>query len=328
MRRRDFITLLGGAAAAWPLEARAQQPRLPVIGCLYPGSPEQGSEDMVAFRQGLHEAGYMEGRDVAIEYRWAENQYDQLPALAADLVRREVSVIFVAASTPGTLAAKAATARIPIVFFVGIDPVQGGLVASLNRPGGNVTGVTNFNNQLASKRLELLHEAVPKAIDVGLLVNPSNPVSAEADTRDAETAVRTLGLKLHVLRASSERDFDGVFANIVQSRLGGLVIGADTLFTGSGEQLAAVAVRHSTPAIYQTREFVAAGGLMAYGGSRTDAYHVAGAYVVRILKGEKPADLPVQQATKVELIINLKTAKALGLTVPLALLTRADEVIE
>jgi putative ABC transport system substrate-binding protein len=214
------------------------------------------------------------------------------------------------------------------VFFVGIDPVQAGLVASLNRPGGNVTGVTNFNNQLASKRLQLLREAVPKAIAMALLVNPTSAVLAESDTRDAETAARTLGLQLHVLHASSERDFEAVFANIVQLRMGGLVIGGDTLFTSGRKQLAALAVRHSTPAIYQTREFVAGGGLMAYGGSRTDAYRVASAYTARILKGEKPADLPVQEVTKVELILNLKTANALGLTVPLSLLGRADEVIE
>jgi putative ABC transport system substrate-binding protein len=327
IRRRTFITLLGGATA-WPLAARAEQPAMPVVGFLYPGSPEHGSEDVIAFRHGLHEAGYMESRNVAIEYRWAENQYDRLPALATDLVQRHVSVIFAAATTLGTLAAKAATARIPIVFFVGIDPVQAGLVASLDRPGGNVTGVTNFNAQLASKRVQLLHEAVPRATSMALLVNPTSAVLAEADTRDAETAARTLGLQLHVLHASSERDFAGVFANIAQLGLSGLVIGGDTLFTGGREQLAALALRHSTPAIYQTREFAAAGGLMAYGGSRTDAYRVAGAYTARILNGEQPSDLPVQRATKVELILNLKTAKTLGLTIPLPLLGRADEVIE
>jgi putative tryptophan/tyrosine transport system substrate-binding protein len=326
MRRREFIAAIG-AAAAWPMATRGQQGALPVIGFLGPGLPEQ-DRDIVGFKQGLNEAGYIEGHDVAIEYRWARGQNSRWPDLVADLVRRQVSVIFAAASTPGALAAKAATARIPIVFFVGIDPIQAGLVASLNRPGGNVTGVTNFNNSLVSKRLQLVHEAVPAATAVALLVNPTSAVLVEADMRDAETAARALGLQLHPLYASSERDFDAVFANLAQLRLGGLVIGGDALFNDSREQLAALAVRHSTPAIYQTREFVAAGGLMAYGGSRLDAFRLAGAYAARIMKGEKPADLPVQQTTKVELIINLKTAKALGLDVPLGLLVRADEVIE
>ena len=326
--RRDFITLLGGAAAAWPMAARAQQPALPVIGLLAPRSLERGS-DIMAFLLGLQEAGFVEGRDVAIEYQWwADDRYDRLPELAADLVRRQVNVIFVTASTPGALAAKSATARIPIVFIVGIDPVEAGLVASLNRPGGNVTGVTNLNNQLASKRLELLHEAVPTATSVALLVNPASALLAEADTRDAQKAAGTLGLQLHILRASSERDFDAVFATIAQLRMGGLVIGGDTLFTNARERLGALAVQHSTPAIYLTREFVAAGGLMAYSGNRIDAYRAAGVYTARILNGERPADLPVQRSTKVELIINLKTAKALGLAMPESLLARADEVIE
>jgi putative ABC transport system substrate-binding protein len=328
MKRREFIRLFVGAAAVWPLAARAQRAAMPVIGFLGPGLPEQDADRVNRFRQGLNEAGYVEGRNVAIEYRWAEWQNSRWPELVADLVRREVSVIFSAGSTPAALAAKAATASIPIVFFIGPDPIQAGLVTSLNRPGGNVTGVTSFNNQLVSKRLELLHEAVPKATVAALLVNPTSSVLADADTRDAETAAHTLGLQLHVLHATSERDFDAVFAKLLQLRGGGLAIGGDALFTDRREQLGALAARHSMPAIYQTREFVAAGGLMAYGGSYADAYRLASAYVARVLRGEKPADLPIQQVTKVELIINLKTAKTLGITFPLPLLGRADEVIE
>jgi putative ABC transport system substrate-binding protein len=326
IQRRNFITLLGGAAA-WPLAARAQQPAMPVIGFLGPGLPEQ-DPDVTWFRQGLNEAGYTEGRNVAIEYRWAEGQNNRLPGLAADLVHREVSVIFAAASTPAALAAKAATTKIPVVFFVGIDPVEAGLVASLSHPGGNVTGVTNLNNSLTPKRLELLHEAVPKAAVVALLVNPTSTVLAEADTRDGETAARTLGLQLHVLHASSERDLDVVFATLAQLQVGALAVGGDALFNNHREHLADLAVRHAMPVIYQTREFAAAGGLMSYGGARIDGYRLAGAYAARILKGENPADLPVQRSTKVELIINLKTAKMLGLTISLPLLGRADEVIE
>jgi putative ABC transport system substrate-binding protein len=325
MRRRKFIKLIGSAAAIWPTVGRAQQPSMPVIGFLSPGSPDD-FEDVIAFRYGLQEAGYTEGRNVAIEYRWAEWQNSRWRELAADLVRRQVSVIVVAASAPGALAAKAVTASIPIVFFV--DPVQAGLVASLNRPGGNATGVTNFNSQLASKRLQLLHEAVPKATAIALLVNPTSAVLAESDTRDTEAAARILGLQLRVLEASNERDFDAVFASMAQLRPDGLVIGGDTLFTRGRKQLATLTVRHSMPAIYQTREFVAAGGLMAYGSSRIEAYRVASTYTARILRGEKPADLPVQEITKVELILNLKTANTLGITVPLSLLGRANEVIE
>ena len=300
---------------------------MPVIGFLGPASPEPFADRVRAFRQGLSETGYVEGQNVAIEYRWAEGRNDRLPGLAADLVRRQVSVIAAMGSTPAALAAKAATTTIPIVFEVGVDPVEAGLVASLARPGGNLTGVTTLNYELVPKRLALLHELVPTATVIGLLVNPTNP--ALTDTLEKTSAGgRTLGLKLHILHASNERDFDTVFATLVQLQADGLVIASDALFTSQSKQLAALTVHHALPTIYDYREFAAAGGLMSYGGSATDPTRLAGVYTGRTLKGEKPGDLPVQQATKVELYINLKTAKALGITVPIPILGRADEVIE
>jgi putative ABC transport system substrate-binding protein len=327
MRRRDFISLLG-AAAAWPLTARAQQAAMPVIGFLGSASPDLWADRLRAFRQGLSENRYVEGHNVAIEYRWAEGRNDRLPSLAADLVRRQVTVIAAPGSTPAALAAKEATTTIPIVFGIGADPVAVGLVANLSRPGGNLTGVTNFAMELGPKRLELLRELAPTTTVVGLLVNPTSPSLAESTTKDLQSAARTLDLQLHVLHASSERDFDTVFATLVQLQAGALVIGADAFFSSQFEQLAALAISHAVRTIYYSREFTAAGGLMSYGASLTDPFRYTGVYAGRILKGEKPADLPVQQATKVEFIINLKTAKALGLEVPPALLARADEVIE
>jgi putative tryptophan/tyrosine transport system substrate-binding protein len=326
INRRAFITLIGGVAIAWPFAARAQQ-AIPVIGFLSNASPGPYAARVRAFRQGLSETGYAEGRNVAIEYRWADGQNDRLPEMAADLVRRQVAVIATGGTLPAVVA-KAATTSIPIVFTGGGDPVNAGLVASLHRPGGNVTGITGLNVEVAPKRLELLHELIPTATVVALLVNPTNPALAGVTASEVQAAARTLGVQLHVLHAKSERDFDTVFATLVQLRAAGLVIGADALFNNWSEQLAALALRHGVPTIYAYRVFAASGGLMSYGSNLTDLYHPVGVYTGRILKGEKPADLPVQQVTKVELIINLKTAKALGITFPLALLGRADEVIE
>jgi putative ABC transport system substrate-binding protein len=326
MRRREFISFFGGATVSWPLTARAQHSAMPVVGFLNIRVPGADPHLLAAFRRGLQETGYVEGQNVAIEYRWAYNQYDRLPALAADLVRRQVTVI-AAIGSPSAPAVKAITTIIPIVFLTGSNPVEVGIVTSLARPGGNLTGVTVLGVELGSKRLELLHELVPTANIVAALVNPNTP-AAEIQSIELQTAARTLGLKLYVLHASSEHDFDAVFSNLGQQRAGGLAIAGDTLFTSLSEQLAALALRQAVPAIYQFREFVAAGGLMSYGDNLTDSYRLTGIYTGRILKGEKAADLPVMQSTKVELIINLKTARALGLTVPLSLLGRADEVIE
>jgi putative ABC transport system substrate-binding protein len=325
MRRREFITLLGGAAAC-PLVARAQQAVVPVIGFLDTASPDRLAPPVVAFRQGLSESDFVEGRNVAIEYRWADGRYDKLGELGADLVRRQVRVI-AAGGNATALAAKAATTTIPIVFFTGLDPVATGLVASLSRPGGNATGVTTLNTELAPKRLELLHELFPTATVIPLLINPTNP-NAQTLLRDAQETARSLGVRLHVLHANVEQDLDTIFSNLAQPDARGLVIGPDAFFNDRIQLLAGLTLRHAVPAIYQYRAFAATGGLMSYGSSLTEAYRLVGVYTGRILKGEKPADLPVQQATKVELYLNLKTAKTLGLTFPLTLLGRADEVIE
>jgi putative tryptophan/tyrosine transport system substrate-binding protein len=326
MRRREFVTLGGGTALAWPLAARAQQPEMPVIGFLNAGSPAGYVPMMDAFRQGLKEAGYIEGQNVAIEYRWANDRYDSLAALPDDLVRRRVSVIV--ANTPANLVAKAATSTTPVVFTTGGDPVQIGLLASLSRPGRNVTGVTQLTGEVGAKRLALLHELVPAATVMALLVNPTDPALAESLSRETEAAARKLGLELHVLHASSESDFETVFEQVTQSRAGGLVVGAGAFFSNHSDQLAALSLRHLMPAIFAYRQFVAAGGLASYAGSITESYRLAGVYAGRILKGAKPADLPVQQSMKIELFINLKTAKALAITVPQTLLVAADEVIE
>jgi putative ABC transport system substrate-binding protein len=328
MERRKFVTLLGGASVAWPFAARAQQPAMPVIGFLGIGSPDKDANRVRAFRQGLSEVGYVQGQNLAIEFRWAEGYSDGLPALAADLVRRKVMAIFTTGGLPPALAAKAATTTIPIVFVIGGDPVRLGLVASLNQPGGNLTGVTTMGTEIGPKRLELLHQLVPTATEVALLVNPSSPTLAESQSQDHQAAARSLGLKLQVVHASNDRELDVVFETLGNLRAGALVIGGDGFFNNRIEQIAAMTLRYTIPAIYQYREFAAAGGLLSYGGSLTDMYRLAGVYTGRILKGEKPADLPVQQSTKVELIINLKTAKALGIDVPPTLLVRADEVIE
>jgi putative tryptophan/tyrosine transport system substrate-binding protein len=324
IRRREFIFILGGAAAAWPLAARAQQ--MPVIGFLNSRSPADHTQLLAAFRQGLKEAAYVEGQNVAIEYRFAENQYDRLPSLAADLVRREVALIY--GNAVAVEAAKKATATIPIVFTGGVDPVEAGLVPSLNRPGGNITGVTILDVELGPKRLELLHELVPAISTVAALVNPSDPARAETTAKLLQAAASTFGLQLHILHASTDAQLDTVFASLTQLQAGGLVIGGEPFFNSRVKQLAALSIRYAVPTVYQLPEFAAAGGLASYGSSLSEAYRLAGLYSGRIHKGERPADLPVQQATKIELIINLKTAKALGLTMPTALLVRADEVIE
>jgi putative ABC transport system substrate-binding protein len=323
MRRRDLITLFAGTAVARPLAAPAQQP-MPVIGYLGSGPPEP--DRVTAFRRGLNETGYVEGQNVAIEYLWAQGQYDRLPALVADLVRRQVTVI-VAAGVPTALAAKAATATILIVFTLGVDPVQAGLVASLNRPGGNITGVVLLA-EVAAKRLDLLHELVPTSPVVALLINPTNPANAEVQTRSLQDAARSLGLQLHVLRASTVSEIDAAFGTLVELRAGALVVAGDPFLTNRRAQIVALAARYAVPAIYAWREFAEAGGLMSYGPDLADSSRLAGVYTGKILKGAKPADLPVEQAVKIQLVINLKTAKTLGLTVPLPLLGRTDEVIE
>jgi putative tryptophan/tyrosine transport system substrate-binding protein len=325
MRRRAFIAGLG-AAAALPRAAYAQPTNLPIVGFLHSASPERYGSRLAAFREGLKEAGFTESQNVTIEYRWADGHYDRLPALAAELVQAQVEVI-AAASTPAAVAAKAATTTIPIVFTTANDPVELGLVKSLHRPGGNITGSVNMGVELAPKRLELLHQIVPAATVMALLVNPAGP-SAKAVTRQTQAAARTLGMELHVLPVSTERDIEKAFAKVAQLRAGGVVIGSDPLLNRQSHELAALMLRHKVPTISPYGEFTAAGGLVAYSGSSISSYHAAGVFTGRILKGEKPADLPVQQSTKIELMINLKAAKALGLTFPLSLLARADEVIE
>jgi ABC-type uncharacterized transport system substrate-binding protein len=328
MRRRDFIKVVAGSAISWPLAARAQPTAMPVIGILAIASPEENITRLRAFREGLGTTGYVEGHNVRIEYRWAEAHSGRLPELAAQLVRQQVAVLVSAGGAAAALATKAATTSIPIVFATAADPVGLGLVATLNRPGGNVTGVTSLNEEIVPKRLQLLHELLPSATTMALLVNPAVPALAEPAALLSRAAADAVGVQLHVLHASSERDFDAVFDNLSQLHANALAIAPDTLFTAKSEQLAALTVRHAVPAVYEFRRFVAAGGLMSYSSSETEYYRLVGTYTGRILKGEKPADLPVQQSTKVELIVNLKTAKAMGIAVPVSLLGRADEVIE
>ena len=327
IHRREFITLLGGAAAAWPLAARAQQPAMPVIGFLHPSSPEAAANSLTAFRRGLQESGYVEGNNVAIEYRWAENRIDRLPEMAAGLVRHQVAVIVTPGSTAAPLAAKAATKTIPIVFSVGTDPVKLGLVDSLNRPGGNATGVSYFTQELGPKRLGLLRELIPGDADVIVLANPRN-AATDLAVRDMQIAVSTIGQQITVLNASDSREIDTAFTTMVQKRAPALLIIADALFTSRRVQLVTLATRHAIPAIYTSREFAEVGGLMSYGANLRDISRQVGAYTGRILKGAKPVDLPVVQPTKFEFVINLQTARALRLEVPPTLLARADEVIE
>jgi putative ABC transport system substrate-binding protein len=327
VKRREFMTLLSGAAA-WPIAARAQQPAMPVIGFLDLRPPDALTDRLRGFRQGLKDTGYVEGENVAIEYRWAENQFDRLPALAAELVRRQVAVIVTSGGLTVTFAAKAATTTVPIVFSAGEDPVRLGLVASLARPGGNMTGINFFTGELAAKRLELLRELVPGAIRVAVLVNPANAPTTETTLRDVEPAARALGLQIQIFNASTSREIDAAFATLVRERPDTLFVGNDAFFNARRVQLALLAGRHGVPAIYSDREYAEAGGLMTYGSNIVDVYRQVGVYAGRILKGAKPADLPVVQSSKFELVINAQTARMLGLTVPDKLLVAADEVIE
>jgi putative ABC transport system substrate-binding protein len=328
MQRREFITLIGGAAVAWPVAARAQQPAMPVVGFVRDGSADANARYAAAFRKGLNETGYVEGQNVTVEYHWLEGQYDRLPALMADLVHRRVAVIATPGNTPGAVAAKAATATIPIVFSVGGDPVRLGLVASLARPGGNATGINFFVNELAAKRLRLLYDLVPKAVRVAVLVNPANTVLTEPTLREVQEAAPAIGLQIQILDASTIGEIDAAFATLARDRPDALFVTADSFFTSRRGQFATLAARDKIPATYSQRDFVAAGGLMSYGTDLADGFHQVGVYTGSILKGAKPADLPVLQSTKFEFVINLQTARALGIEVPPGVLSIADEVIE
>jgi putative ABC transport system substrate-binding protein len=328
MQRREFITLLGGAAATWPLAARAQQPTMPVVGFIRDGSADTNARNVAAFRKGLNETGYVEGQNVTVEYHWLEGQYDRLPALITDLVRRQVAVIATPGFTPAALAAKAATATIPIVFGVTQDPVQLGLVASLARPGGNATGINFFANEVVAKRLRLLHDSVPKAVRVALLINPANGPSAESTLRAVQEAAPTIGLQIQILNASTIGEIDAAFATLAHERPDALFVAGDSFFTSRRVQFATLTTRDRIPAAYGQRDFVAAGGLMSYGTDLADMFHQVGVYTGSILKGAKPADLPVLQSTKFEFVINLQTARTLGIEVPPGVLSIADEVIE
>ena len=328
MNRRAVLVTLATIAASVPGRFRAQEPRIPVIGFLSSASADLYSDRVLTFREGLKETGFIEGRNVEILYRWGNGQNERLPSLAADLVQRHVAVIVAAGGTPSALAAKAATTSIPIVFGVAADPIEAGLVVSLNHPGGNLTGITNLNVEVAPKRVELLHELLPKAIIFAVLVDPTSPAVSDVFSRLVQGSAQSLGLQVHILNASSGRDFDMVFATLKRLRASALVIAPSTFLAGASKHLAELTVRHAMPAIYQYRPFVAAGGLMSYGASETEYYRLVGRYAGRILKGEKPGDLPVQQSTKVELLINLRTARLLGITIPQSLVARADEVIQ
>ena len=327
MRRREFITIFASAAGMWPLEARAQQSAIPVIGFLSSGSPNPYAGRVAGFRKGLNEAGYIDGQNVAIEFRWAQGQYDRLPGFAADLVQQKVAVIVSSGGDVAALSAKAATSSIPIVTVSGSDPVKAGLVASFNRPGGNVTGASFVATELEAKRLEILRDVVPTAAVIGILINPTNP-AAESRSKDLQIAARTLDRNIHIVSASSESDLEPAFATLIEQRAGALLVSTDSFFTSQRDRLVALAARHALPTIYAWREFVEAGGLVSYGPIINDVYRQAGIYTGRILKGEKPADLPFLRPTKFELVINLKTATALGLTIPPLTLALADEVIE
>ena len=328
MRRREFIALLSGTAAVWPVGGRAQQPPKSIIGFLGSESPDLWAGRLQELHRGLGELGFVEGQNLSIEYRWAQGRNERLPSMASDLVRQQVKVIIAPGSTPAALAAQAATKTIPIVFEIASDPVELGLVSHLNKPGGNVTGVTTLNLEIGQKRLELLHDVIPSASIIGLLINPTNPRLAETNIKIIQSAGRTFGLEIHVLHASTEDEFDAAFEELKQIKAGGLLIAADPFFSSHVKQLATLSIRHAIPTVYQFREFAIAGGLLSYGTSFTQTFRTVGNYIGRILKGEKPADLPAQQATAVELIINQRTAESLGVTVPRALISRADEVIE